>query len=187
MKKVKFAGIALLAVSTLLSCSSNDDNPKLVNEEEVITSVITTLTNGDQVITLSSRDLDGNGPNPPVVTVSGPLAVNTEYSGEVRFLNETGIPVEDMTDEIREEGTAHQLFYQATPALGTILYNDADNNGKPLGLKFKLTTFADPASGNLIITLKHQPDKNAPGVTEGNLANAGGATDAQVSYPLVVE
>jgi hypothetical protein len=45
----------------------------------VITTVTTTLTAGSQTVTMTSRDLDGDGPNVPVVTVSGDLLVNTTY------------------------------------------------------------------------------------------------------------
>ena len=86
MKKLRILTIATVAIISLNSCS-NDDKP--VNEDEVITTVTTTLTGGGQVITLTSRDLDGDGPNAPIITVSGDLTANTSYMGSVSFLNET--------------------------------------------------------------------------------------------------
>lgn len=85
MKYLNPAKILFLSATTLLavSCSNDDNGP--VNEEEVITTVTTTLTGGGQVITLNSRDLDGDGPNAPVVNVSGNLAANTTYTGTVSF------------------------------------------------------------------------------------------------------
>jgi hypothetical protein len=44
-----------------------------------------------------------------------------------------------------------------------------------------------PASGNLTITLIHEPDKFAEGVSGGNIENAGGSTDAEVVFPVIVE
>jgi hypothetical protein len=41
-------------------------NPIAINQEEVITTVTTTLTAGSQTVTMTSRDLDGDGPNVPV-------------------------------------------------------------------------------------------------------------------------
>ena len=83
MKNLKL--IVLLVIPVLFSTScSNDD--EVVNEEEVITTVTTTLTGGGQVITLTSRDLDGDGPNAPVVTVSGNLTAGVTYQGSTTFL-----------------------------------------------------------------------------------------------------
>jgi hypothetical protein len=61
--------------------------------------VTTTLKAGNQTVTLTSRDLDGDGPNAPVVTVSGDLLVNTTYTGSVSFLNESITPADDITLE----------------------------------------------------------------------------------------
>jgi hypothetical protein len=80
MKNLKIA-VALVSVFTFSSC--NNDDPIAINQEEVITTVTTTLTAGSQTVTMTSRDLDGDGPNVPVVTVSGDLLVNTTYSGAV--------------------------------------------------------------------------------------------------------
>ncbi len=183
MKNLKILIITLLGVTTLVSCSK-DDGP--VNEEEVITTVTTTLTNGANVITLRSRDLDGDGPNAPVVTVSGNLTTNTTYTGTVSFLNEIASPTEDITVEVLEEGVDHQLFFQAPTALGTFTYSDTDANGKPIGLQFTLVT-GNASSGNLLVTLRHEPNKSAVGVAAGDITNAAGATDAAVTYPVVVQ
>jgi hypothetical protein len=185
MKYLNPAKILFLSATTLLavSCSNDDNGP--VNEEEVITTVTTTLTGGGQVITLNSRDLDGDGPNAPVVTVSGNLAANTTYTGTVSFLNETESPAEDITAEVEEEGVDHQVFYQLPTALGTFTYTDLDLNGKPIGLTFSLTT-GNAGTGNLTVTLRHLPNKSASGVAAGDITNAGGATDASVTYPVIV-
>jgi hypothetical protein len=181
LNKTKIFFLAIAAV-TITSCN-NDDDP--VNEEEVITTVTTTLTNGATTITLTSRDLDGDGPNPPVVTVSGDLTANTVYNGETSFLNELESPAEDITVEVEEEGEEHQIFYQIPSALGTIGYTDFDVNAKPVGLTFTYTT-GNAGTGNLTVTLRHEPNKSATGVAAGDITNAGGATDAQVSFPIVI-
>lgn len=167
----------------LASCSDDDNGP--INEEEVITTVITTLTNGSTTITLTSRDLDGDGPNAPVVTVSGDLTANTVYNGEITLLNETVTPADNITTEVEEEGEEHQIFYQIPASLGTIGYTDFDVNAKPVGLTFTYTT-GNAGTGNLTVTLRHLPNKSAAGVAAGDITNAGGATDAQVTYPIVI-
>lgn len=181
LKKTKIFFLAIAAV-TITSCN-NDDNP--VNEEEVITTVTTTLTNGTTTITLKSKDLDGDGPNAPIVTVSGNLVANTVYNGEITFQNETVTPAEDITTEIEDEGVDHQIFYQLPTALGAFSYSDADSNGHPIGLNFTFTT-GNAGSGNLTVTLRHQPNKSAAGVATGDITNAAGSTDAQVVYPIVI-
>ena len=183
MKNLKL--IALLVIPVLFSTScSNDDAP--VNEEEVITTVRTTLTGGGQVITLTSRDLDGDGPNAPVVTVSGNLIAGTTYTGSTEFLNELEDPSEDITVEVEEEGAEHQVFYQLASSLGTITYADEDINGNPIGLNFTLVAGTSGTTGTLTVTLKHLPNKTATGVAAGDITNAGGNTDAAVTFSVAV-
>ena len=183
MKNLKL--IALLVIPVLFSTScSNDDAP--VNEEEVITTVRTTLTGGGQVITLTSRDLDGDGPNAPVVTVSGNLVAGTTYTGSTEFLNELKDPAEDITIEVQEEGADHQVFYQLPSSIGTVTYTDTDANGRPIGLNFTLVAGTSGTTGTLTVTLRHLPNKTATGVAAGDITNAGGNTDAAVTFSVAV-
>jgi hypothetical protein len=52
-------------------------------------------------------------------------------------------------------------------------------------LTFTLTT-GNVGTGNLTVTLRHLPNKSALGVSTGDITNAGGATDAYVSFPVTV-
>ncbi len=183
MKNLKIMALALTTIFTLNSCS-NDDSP--VVEEELITTLTATFVGGGQTITLTSRDLDGDGPNAPVITVSGNFAAETTYSGSVQFLNELENPAEDITEEIEEKDLEHQVFYQISNSLGNFTYSDFDTNGNPLGLEFTFTTGANPGTGSITITLRHLPNKNAVGVSDGNLTNAGGSTDVEVSFPITI-
>ena len=184
MKNLRISAIAILTLILLNACSKDEAKP--VNEEEVITTVTTSLTSNGQTIILQSKDLDGDGPNAPVVTVSGNLKAATNYAGTVTFLNETTNPVGNTTAEILTEGVDHQLFFQAPTASGTFAYSDQDKNGKPIGLQFTLLT-STATTGNLTVTLRHQPNKSAVGVSGGDITNAVGATDASVTYPIVVQ
>jgi hypothetical protein len=49
-----------------------------------------------------------------------------------------------------------------------------------------LKTGTVAATGNIIVVLRHEPAKSAAGVAMGDITNAGGATDAQVTYPIQV-
>jgi hypothetical protein len=185
MKNLKL--IALLVIPTLFTLSCSNDDNAAVNEEEVITTVTTTLTGGGQTISLTSRDLDGDGPNAPVITVSENLVAGRTYLGSTTFSNELTNPAEDITTEVEEEGVDHQLFYQLASSLGTVTYDDTDENGDPIGLEFILVAGASGSTGTLTVTLKHLPNKSASGVTEGDITNAGGNTDAAVTFPIVID
>lgn len=184
MKNLKIMVLALTAIFTFNSCS-NDDSP--VIEEELITTLTATFAGGGQTITLTSRDADGDGPNAPVITVNGNFAPSTTYTGTVQFLNELENPAENITEEIEEKDLEHQVFYQISNSLGIFSYNDFDSNGKPLGLLFTFTTGANTGTGNITITLRHLLNKNAAGVSEGNITNAGGSTDIEVTFPVIVQ
>ncbi|RYZ50284.1 MAG: type 1 periplasmic binding fold superfamily protein [Sphingobacteriales bacterium] len=189
MKNLKIFAFSLTAISLLSACSSDDNTAVPVNEEEVITTLSATLVpvGGGTTVTLTSRDLDGDGPSAPVVTVSGPLAANTTYNGAVDLLNETVTPAESITGEIVEEALDHQYFYSATNNVATFGYAAPfDSNGNPIGVNFTLTTAA-PATGAITFVLRHQPDKQGEGVSQGSIANAGGDSDVEVTFAVSVQ
>ncbi|WP_053977929.1 hypothetical protein [Mangrovimonas xylaniphaga] len=181
----------LFVAPFVTSCSSDDDTPAPVNEEEVITTLTATFVpvGGGTSVVLKTQDLDGDGPNAPVITVSGPFASNTTYNGSVEFLNELDSPAEDITEEVQEEGDEHQIFYATTNDLGTFSYNDSDADGNPIGVEFTFQTVETSTTldGALTITLRHEPNKDATGVSDGDIANAGGETDIQTSFNISVE
>jgi hypothetical protein len=190
---LKFCAIALVSTLTFSSCSKDDDESTAppVNEEELITTVtaIYTPVGGGTTVTLQYKDLDGEGANAPVIIVSSAFAKNKTYNGTVTFKNELANPAEDITPEIVEEGVDHQLFYQKTGTLNAFTYGTAgsnfDKNGKPVGLQSVFTT-TEVASGNLTITLRHEPNKSGANVSAGDITNAKGSTDAEVSFSISV-
>ncbi|MBD3582237.1 YajG family lipoprotein [Flavobacterium selenitireducens] len=189
MKKLRFLPLGMIAM-LLASCSSDDNNNGgPVNEEEVITTVTVQLTPqaGGTSVTLTSRDLDGDGPTAPVITVSDNLTTNTVYNGTVTLLNEIANPIENITPEVIEEALDHQFFFSGSNGIGTAAYSAPfDSNNNPIGVNFTFTT-TNAANGNLTVILRHEPNKTAQGVSNGDIANAGGETDVQVTFPVVVE
>lgn len=175
----KFLLMGLLSV-VIISCSKDDDSPEPINEEEVITTMTVVLNPGN--ITLKSQDLDGDGPNPPSVTVSGNLSANTTYNGSVTFLNELESPPEDITEEVEEEDDEHQVIFVSSGVALSISDLNTDGNGNDLGTQFSLSTAA-AGSGTLRIVLRHEPTKP----NDGTLAGAGGSTDIDVSFNVTVE
>lgn len=190
-KLTPFFSLALVCTLAFTSCDNDDDAPVPVNEEELITTItaIYTPVGGGTAITLQYKDLDGDGPNAAEKTISSPFELNKTYNGTVTFKNESVTPSQDITPEIIEEGDEHQVFYQKTGTLNAFTYGTAasnlDKNGKPIGLQTVFTT-TGVASGTLTITLKHEPNKSAANVASGDITNAGGATDAEVTFNIEV-
>ena len=184
MKTVKFLSTTIFATALIFSCSSDDDStPEPVLEEEVITTMTITLTaDGQADVILQTQDLDGDGPDLPVVTVSGNLSSNTNYSGSITLLNETEDPAENITEEIEEEDLEHQFFYSVGNGLDADTdYNDADSEGNPLGLDFVLSTYS-ASSGTITFTLRHEPNKPNMG-----LDDAGGETDIETIFNVSIQ
>lgn len=185
MKSIKH--VLVLASIIILAASCSDDDPVAVNEEEVITTLTVTLTPEDgDVVTLTSTDLDGDGPNAPVITVSNDLAINTTYTGVTKVLNETETPAENITLEVLEEGVDHQFFYTFSGDTFSTSYTDLDQNGDPIGINFTLTT-TGAGSENVTISLIHEPNKSGANVTGGDITNAAGETDVEATFTLTVQ
>ncbi|MBT8285068.1 MAG: type 1 periplasmic binding fold superfamily protein, partial [Flavobacteriaceae bacterium] len=174
----------LLTTGFLFASCSYNDNPVPVNEEEIITTINVSMVpnGGGDTITLQSRDLDGDGPNAPVVTISGNFVSNIVYGGAIVLLNETEAPAENITDELEEEDEEHQFFYTVSGGLdATTDYANFDDDGNPLGTLFTLSTGA-ASTGNLGFTLRHEPTKPNTG-----LADAGGETDLVVTFSVTID
>ena len=187
MKNMKFLTAAVFTSLLFIGCS-DDDAPEAVNEEEIITTLTVTLVpeGGGTEVILQTRDLDGDGPNAPVIT-TGNLAAGVTYSGSIVLLNETEEEPDNITEEVEEESDEHQFFYQITNSLATFEYADFDGDSNPIGLEFTVTTSATLGTGTLTITLRHEPSKSATGVSDGDITNAGGETDIQAVFSISVE
>ena len=169
--------------SLIVSCNDDDDIDP-VNEEEVITTMTVTLSpnGGGTNVVLQTRDLDGDGLNPPVITVSGPFTSGTTYMGSIVLLNETEDPAEDITEEVEKEAEEHQFFYTIGGGLdASTTYTNFDGDGNPLGTEFSLDA-GDASNGTLTFTLRHEPMKPNAG-----LADAGGETDISATFNVIVE
>jgi len=186
MKIVKNLALVFFVATAFTACSSDD--PEVVNEEELITTLTATLkpSGGGTDIILKSVDLDGDGPDAPVISVSANLSANTNYSGVLKVENETESPAEDITLAVLEEDEEHQFFFTPTNNIATVTYDDMDGDGNPIGVQFSLAT-TTAATGNLTITLRHEPIKTASGVSNGDITNAGGETDVQAVFPITVQ
>ena len=194
----KFLAMFFTGALFLTSCSDDDDSMP-INEEEVITTMEVTLNDGTDTVTLRFFDEDGaDGPTAPTATVSGALKASTTYNGSISILNETESPAENVNEEIEEEADEHQFFY-LTEDLGiTTAYGDnesdyEDANGNPftstnpVGITFTLTTTDAIGDGQLRVVLRHELNKDAAGVSDGDITNAGGEPDVDWTFDISVE
>lgn len=195
----KFLAMFFVGALFLTSCSDDDDNPDPGTEEEVITTMTVTLTDGTDPVVLTFFDADGeDGPIAPVATVQGNLKASTTYEGAIVILNATEDPAELVNEEIEEEADEHQFFY-ITDDLGiTTAYGDKESDFQnadgvqftsenPVGLRFSLTTTAATGDGKLRVVLRHEPTKDAAGVSDGDITNAGGSPDVDWTFDITVE
>jgi len=183
----KLLTLSTLVITSLFACKKEKEDPVIPNEEEVITTFTYTLTpvGGGDAVVLKFKDLDGDGGNAPVITVDT-LRTNTNYDGALTLLNETESPAEDITEEVKEEDKEHQFFFVSNTTDVNVSYDDQDADGNPVGLKSKVTTMA-AANGTLKVTLRHEPNKSGSGVSQGDITNAGGETDIEVTFPIFVK
>jgi len=179
MKTIKLLAVLFISTLVFTSCEDDHDDHDHGSDEELITTVLYTLTDGNNTIVLEWEDLDGDTGSAPTIT-SGTLTANTSYTGSIQLLNRTESPAEDITVEVRAEGDEHEFFYTNTAGL-TITKTDTDGTN-PVGIETTLSTGA-AGSGSLTIVLKHEPTKP----NDGTAANAGGSTDVQVTFPISIQ
>ncbi|MFT5104345.1 MAG: hypothetical protein ACI89M_000880 [Chitinophagales bacterium] len=179
--------LQLTLILSILFLASCEKDPVIPNEEELITTLNFELIpiGGGATVSFTFQDLDGDGGDAPIIS-GGILSANESYVGTLVLLNETENPADNISLEVEEEGDEHQFFFQSTLSDVSVAYNDQDVNGNPIGLSSTLTT-ANVGTGSLTITLRHEPNKFASGVSNGALSNAGGETDIEVTFPFDVQ
>ncbi|MBK8226309.1 MAG: type 1 periplasmic binding fold superfamily protein [Flavobacteriales bacterium] len=187
--------LLLISISLLASACKPDEEEDPHNhgdhdhnEEELITTVRASFTQvgGGHSAEFSWIDIDGDGGNAPVIT-GDTLLVGTSYNAALLLLNESVSPADTVSNEVADEAEAHQFFFSTTGgSLTWASYGDTDANGLPIGL---LSTWVamGAGSGGITITLRHEPNKSAAGVSGGDITNAGGETDIEVEIPYVVQ
>jgi hypothetical protein len=175
-----YSRMALVAcVAGLISCQ---EDPKPVLEEEVITTLIVTLTpsGSDEKIELKFFDADGDGSIAPVITpTKALLSPNTLYAASVTLYNESSSPKENMTVEIEEEADHHLFCYDVEELPISITVTDKDSKDLPIGLASVWQTTQNTGDGYVTVRLKHQPNIKTGSCDLGE-------TDIQVRFPIAV-
>lgn len=153
------------------------------NEEELITTIKIVLSHPTTKAPIDSfifKDADGVGGNAPSKFDTIRLQTNTSYLCNVYFLNESVSPADNITEEIKEEGADHQLYFTTTAATLNIDSLSTDANNLPLGLTNRWVTQA-ASKGTTTVTLKHKPGIKA----SGDLISKG-ETDIEIAFPTII-
>ncbi|MFT5146456.1 MAG: hypothetical protein ACI9H1_001179 [Polaribacter sp.] len=192
----------LFSVITIIGCSNDDDvAPEEENEVEVFTDVTLIFTNtadNSDVVRASAQDPDGTGIQELQILDAITLAADTEYTLTYEILNALDpSDVENIGDEILEEDNEHQFFFSFTENVFSdptgngnidatadpINYNDADENGNPVGLSSVWTTGGTASSeASFTVRLQHQPD-----VKTATSGSNDGDTDFELTFALNIE
>jgi hypothetical protein len=182
----------------LIACSDVEDVNHDHHDHEVITTVklnVVDLEDFEQVFTWADPELDGE----PVVD-SLSFRLDQSYQVSVSFWNELENPAEDLTQEILDESSEHQVFFGGDlynideAGLLDHAYTDQDERGNPIGVENTLDGVA-LGEGILSIGLRHLPDEDGAQMKTSELwtewledgeANLAGDWDAMVAFPIEV-
>ena len=176
-----FRPASLLLVLIILGFASCEWQHNEVYEEPITSLTYILTPDSGTAVVLQYLDRDGEGGRPAIIN-SGTLQANTTYNAEIR-LNTLGKHIIDTTS-VAVQPEKHQIFFLPQNGLQlTTEYADRDANGYPVGFKTIVNT-GSASEGTLTIIIKDQPNKSAPGVADGDLTNAGGSVDAEVSFAI---
>lgn len=190
--------LILIALSFVMfsACKKDDNEPSnnTPNEEELITTVklrFENVSNFNDTVVAIFKDTDGDGGNAPSQFDTINLTNGTSYLLSLSLLDESDSnDIEDITEEVSSEGDEHQFFFGGTAlSMGhiSVEYGDLDNNNYPIGLVDTVTTNSTATNMTFRVTLRHEPNKSALNVSNGDITNAGGDTDIELDYIINVE
>ena len=185
MKKKSLIFLGLVSMLAT-ACIDNDDpkNPTDPHDEELITTLelqfIDTLN--QDTLRFVYADPDGDGGNDPITWDTIRLDKDAYWVNLNVYDESVNEKITIITPEIEEEGDEHQFFF--IDALNTVdvEYDDADENGNPIGIK---TYWRIVESGNstMRVVLKHQPDGKPAAPGDINV----GSTDIDVTFQMEIQ
>ena len=197
MKNLKKVSLYLLALVAFGFASCESEDPTKENDGEVITDVTLKFQELNasnalvgSVLSFKASDPQGIevGKTPTIQSIS--LAKGKKYQMTIEVTN--AIKGEDITQEILTEAAAHQFFFLGQvfdSSFFSIQYADA--GGIALGLKTTVTVSSSTGTNNsnMRVVLRHDLNKSFPGASNPNFANfaqAGGETDLDITFPVIL-
>ncbi|TAF35014.1 MAG: type 1 periplasmic binding fold superfamily protein [Cytophagales bacterium] len=179
--------VALLAVVISFGSCKKDEHNHGSDQENLTTLklIFKNKASGvEQTFVYADKDgVGGNNPTQdPII-----LADGANYDLTLQVLDESGTTAKDITPEIITKGEEHQFFF-TNSSIGTLVnvkYEDKDAKNNPIGVKNTLTSIR-AGKGKFRVSLRHEPNKSAAGVKDGQIANAGGETDIEADFDISV-
>ncbi len=164
----------------VISCKETTPPPVPTNDAENITTVKIELTDTltGQKLNFYFRDLDGEGGKTPSQWDTIKLSDSSYYKVSLKFMNESNPnAVQNITAVIEQKKTDHIICLIPVGIITTITRTDTDGT-YPLGVTSTWKTGA-ASSGDITITLKHQPGLKNGGCSPGE-------TDAEVKFQAMI-
>lgn len=178
--------LSLLSVA-LVACKKEKkkevENPTNPNEQELITTFKIVFTDANGLlpnVEAQFVDIDGPGGANPTVFDTIQLVANATYNATITLLNESTIPVQNITEEVEEEGVDHLFCFDLTSGLNAVISKtDLDANNLPIGIttQWSLGTIS---TGTTTIRLRHQP-----GIKNGQCDV--GETDIELNFHTIIQ
>ncbi|MFD2563439.1 type 1 periplasmic binding fold superfamily protein [Aquimarina rubra] len=174
----KLTALFLFAIG-LTACSSDDDNPQVINEEETITTVrLTVLEDGattPEVYTWTESSQDAIS-----------LSADTTYNFKIEFLDASDPnDVEDITEEVIAEKDEHFVFYETTVS-GLTFTSASDDTIDSDNIGINISTdwsSSGTTAGIVRAFLIHEPTSK----TGDSRDDFGGETDIEVTFDVAVQ
>lgn len=183
--KNNFKVLLTVAAFALAITSCKKDVEQEGNENELITTVQLNLTpaGGGSALTYKWEDLDGEGGANPVIDMVT-LAANQIYNVEILLLDKTKNPVDNISEEVREEAADHRFYYEPDGVNITVSNPDNDLNGIPVGLTNAWTTGV-AGTGTIKITLRHY--ENGGKALTDLVNDTKSSTDMEAQFNVTVQ
>jgi len=180
----QIALFSLLLNATLFTVSCKDEEVAVEEENELITTVKLNFTSGGITQSFNYSDPDGDGGKAPTIDAIS-LKPNTTYTLTIEVLDESKMPVGNITDEIKKESDEHLFVYTPTPnSLLTYVYGDKDANNFGIGITGSTKTNT-AGTGKLKVQLRHQPPINGKASKDGTPTP--GSDDINIDFNVTVQ
>ena len=181
-KMKNYCKIGILSLLLFSGCKGDEVDP--VEDNELITTVKLTFSDGAINQIFQYADSDGDGGKSPIIDKIV-LKKNTAYTLTISILDESKSPVFDIGKEVEEEADEHLFVYTPSPStLLTYTYQDKDSKGYGIGLKGNIIS-NNTGSGMLKVQLRHQPPVN--GMASKNGTPTPGSDDVNIDFEIKVE
>ncbi len=177
----------LFLLAGLAACTSDSNDPLVVPDPfGVSLTIVFGSTTGGSPITFNYVDPDGPGGAAPMISAP-PLRANSVFNTNISLgLVEKGL-ISDRTAQVRDLDNQYQLFFLVVPpSLMQHRYTDVDRDNLPLGLGNRIET-GPPGRGTLRVVLRRALNKRFNNLGPDNFSQAGGVSDADATFNVIVE